>query len=137
VKKYLLPVLFPLCLLALAQGAFAQTNWEADSLRSDVDDVGWEISKLRRNAADYDQDEYARKLKRLEGDLEDLSSRAQNIGADEASSALEDASWDIKKVRSGVESDPRYFYGEREESINDRLRNVEWATEDAATDIND
>jgi len=112
-------------------------NDTREDVRSEADDLSWEIQKLRRNVSDYDPDEYARTLKRLEWDLEELSSRAEDVGADDASALLDDASWDVRKVRRDVEGSKSYFYGEREDDINRRLKRIEWDTEDASWDIDE
>lgn len=108
-----------------------------EDIKSKADDLSYEIRKLRRNVQDYDSYEFSRKLRGFEGDLKDLSGKAGDLGAHSASSSLDDASWDIHKVRRDVENSKPYFYGERDDDIDRRLKRVEWDTESVSPQVDE
>lgn len=115
----------------------AARAYDADHLQSEAEDLAWEIRKLRRNADQYSDDEFATRLRRLETQAGDLSSEAGSIDAGEAERHLGDLEWDLRKTRRAVEDDPRYYYREREDEIDSDLRRREWEADDAASTLDD
>ena len=109
----------------------------AEDLRSNIDSFNYEINRLRRNADLYNADEFSSKLRRLRDEASDLSSEATDIGADDAASALDDTYYDLNRLRRDIESEPRYFYGERDDEIYSNLRKSEWGLDDAGSSIDD
>lgn len=110
---------------------------QTEDLQSRAEDLNWEIDRMRRNADSYDADEFSSKLKRLQWEAEDLSSEVGDVGVDDAASSLDDASYKLRRLRSDVEDEPRYFYGEREDEIDSRLRRSSWDTDDASSYFDD
>lgn len=110
---------------------------EVKDLQSSVEDLNWEMNRLRRNVDSYDADEFSSRLKRLQWEAEDLSSQAGDLDADDAASSLDDSTYRLRRLRSEIESEESYFYREREDEIYSGLKRIEWGTEDASSFLED
>lgn len=109
----------------------------AEDLRSNIENLNYEIGRLRRNADSYDDDEFVSKLRRLQYEAEDFSSEASDLETDDVVSNLEDTSYNLRRLKNDIESEPSYFYRDRDDDIYSRLRRSEYDTDDALSNIDD
>lgn len=110
---------------------------QAEDLRSNIEDLNYEIGRLRRNADSYDADEFVSKLRRLQYQADDLSSEAGDLEADAVMSSLDETSYGLRRLKNDVESEPSYFYRDRKNDIYSRLKRSEYDTDDALSNIDD
>lgn len=109
----------------------------AEDLRSNIEDINYEIGRLRRNADSYDDDEFTTKLRRLQYEADNLSSEAGDLEADDVMSSLDETSYGLRRLKNDIESEPSYFYRDRDDDIYSRLKRSEYNTDDALSNIND
>lgn len=109
----------------------------AEDLRSNIEDLNYEIGRLRRNADSYDADEFASKLRRLQYEADDLSSEAGEMEVNDAMSSLDETSYGLQRLKNDIESEPSYFYRNREDDVYSRLKRSESDTDDALSNIDD
>lgn len=109
----------------------------AEDLRSNIEDINYEIGRLRRNADSYDDDEFTSKLRRLQYEADSLSSEAGDLEADEVVSSLDETSYGLRKLKNDIESEPSYFYRDGDNDIYSRLKRSEYDTDDALSNIDD
>jgi len=109
----------------------------AEDLRSNIEDLNYEIGRLRRNADSYDDDEFASKLRRLQYEADDLSSEAGDLEADDVMSSLDETSYGLRRLKNDIESEPSYFYRDKDDDVYSRLKRSEYNTDDALSNIDD
>lgn len=109
----------------------------AEDLRSNIEDLNYEMGRLRRNSDSYDDDEFTSKLRRLQYEAENLSSEAGDLEADDVGSRLDNTSYNLRRLRNDIESEPSYFYRDRDDDIYSRLKRSEYDTDDAISNIDD
>lgn len=73
----------------------------------------------------------------MELEAEDLSAGADDLGADHAVGSLDDTSYKLNRLRRDIEDESAYFYSEREDEIDSKLKRGEWSTEDAISSFDD
>ncbi|MCX6717252.1 MAG: hypothetical protein NTU76_01065 [Candidatus Taylorbacteria bacterium] len=110
---------------------------ETKNIKSGIDDMDYEIRRLKRNMDNYDSYEYTRKLRNLEWRANDLSSQANDIGADDTASNLDDFSYQTRKMRREVENEPSYYYKEKNDEINQGLKRRSGNLEDSSSSLDD
>lgn len=137
-------------LIQIAAPSFAQFSFEDDEkedteqLKSDLldlqdrtEDLNDDIRKLRRTADMYEREDYELKLRKLQREAEDISAEADDLDATEAADSLDDSARQLQRARREIEFEPRTFYTERHDGLDNRLRKSAFSVEDAATAIED
>ena len=107
------------------------------AIPSEVDDLNWEVRRLRRNADTHTADEFATRVKRLERRAEDLSSQSSAAGASTTASQLDDTAWSLRRTRREIEAEPNSFYRDRDTGIGRRLKRAEQSLDDAGSSLDD
>jgi hypothetical protein len=118
---------------ASTQRAETSDSDAVEALQTEVEDLSAGVSKLRRNADEYDAEEFARRAKALRSQADDLSSQATEAGADDTGVALDDAASVLGRVSREAEFEPREYYRERNYEISHKLRGSESSVDDAAS----
>ena len=108
---------------------------ERDDVRRQADNISWELGRLRRNAQDYDSDEFRRRLRRIEFDADSLASSANDVGVD--ASTAEDLSHNLRKIRRDIDIEPSSYYRNRNYGLDRSLRNYGNALEDYSNSIDE
>jgi hypothetical protein len=137
-------------LIQIAAPSFAQFSFEDDEkedteqLKSDLldlqdrtEDLNDDIRKLRRTADMYEREDYEFKLRKLQREAEDISAEAADLDATEAADSLDDSALQLQRARREIEFEPRTFYTERHDELDNRLRKSAFSVEDAAISIED
>ena len=137
-------------LIQMAAPSFAQFSFEDDEkadteqLKSDLldlqdrtEDLNDDIRKLRRTADMYEREDYELKLRKLQREAEDISAEAADLDATEAADSLDDSALQLQRARREIEFEPRTFYTERHDELDNRLRKSAFSVEDAAISIED
>lgn len=110
---------------------------QADDLSSKIQDLNWEIGRLKRNADSYSHDDFSSKLKKLQNEAGDLSQEASDLSIDDATQSLDDVSYKLKGLRNEIDSDPSFFYRKREDEIDSKLKRSIWDTDYAKSYVDD
>jgi len=110
---------------------------DLSSIDSEADGLSYDIRKLRRQAEDLNADDFARRVKRLETDADDLSLQATEAGADDAAMEFDETSSALRRVRREIQLDPKEFYKERDWEIGRKLKRGEASVEDAQSSVQD
>ncbi len=97
-------------------------NYHYPAIAPTPDDLTWEMRRLRRNADQYDSDEYRRRLRRLQNDTEDMSAREQMQARD--SNVYDDAADQLRRMRRDIDFDPPSYYRDSDD-YDRRLKRME------------